>query len=90
MSASIFPTAVKELRFFLSQTGEASVPLRQFLISKYPLIKKANPALPILIREAYGVPPTLTTRYEFGREVKTNLEGLSISDIENTIKGLCK
>ncbi|GME67600.1 unnamed protein product [[Candida] boidinii] len=75
------PKAVKEIRFFLSQTGEASVPLRTFLTKTYPALKKANPSLPILVREAYGIPPTLTTRLEKGLEVKTNLEGLSESEI---------
>ncbi|GMM38719.1 hypothetical protein DASC09_060580 [Saccharomycopsis crataegensis] len=82
------PTAVRELRFHLSQTGEASVPLRNYLSEQYPTIKKSNPELPILIREAFGVPPTLYARFEHGREAKYSLEGLSSSAIEQTLKNL--
>ncbi|CAY68432.1 NADH-ubiquinone oxidoreductase [Komagataella phaffii GS115] len=87
-SKFVFPKVVKELRFFLSQTGEASVPLRSFLTKTYPAIKKANPTLPILIREAYGIPPSVTARLEKGHEVKTNLEGFSADQIAKTLQSI--
>ncbi|CAK7897604.1 hypothetical protein CAAN1_04S01728 [[Candida] anglica] len=90
MSKFVIPTALKELRFHLSQTGEASVPLRKFLTTNYPTLKKAQPSLPILIREAYGVPPTVTARFEQGREVKTSLEGLDNKGIESSLAKLLK
>lgn len=34
----------------------------------YPLIKKSNPQLPILVRECSGVPPRIWARFEYGRE----------------------
>lgn len=91
MSKFVLPTALKELRFHLSQTGEASVPLRKFLTTNYAALKtQSNYKLPILIRESYGVPPSITARFEKGREVKNNLEGLDESGIESAIKNLLK
>lgn len=36
---------------------------RQFIISKYPIIKKHNPDLPVLIREAQGTPARVFARF---------------------------
>jgi NADH dehydrogenase (ubiquinone) 1 alpha subcomplex subunit 2 len=90
MSKFVFPAALKELRFHLSQTGEASVPLRNFLTTNYLAIKKSQPQLPVLIREAYGVVPTVTARFEKGREVKTSLDGLDGKGIESSLQNLLK
>lgn len=62
--------------------------IREFLTNKYPSIRKSNPELPILVREAYGVSPTLYARFELGREAKYSLEGLDSAAIEQTLKGL--
>lgn len=83
--------ALRELRFHLSQTGEASVPLRNYLVKNYPTLKSATGnKLPILIREAFGVPPSITARFEKGREVKNNLDGLDEKAIEEAVKSLVK
>ena len=69
-----FPKAVKELRFHLCQTTHASQGLRYpfsvqlslqrtFLQKSYPVIKKHNPSVPVLIREAFGVPARVYVRY---------------------------
>lgn len=81
-------SSVKELRFQFCQNGESSNTIRQYLSSSYPYIKKSNPELPILIREASGVSPTLYVRYEFGKEIKQSLEGLKTEQIETILKGL--
>jgi len=91
MSKFVIPTALKELRFHLSQTGEASVPLRKFLTSNYANLKTStNAQIPILIRESYGVPPSLTARFEKGREVKSQLEGLDEKGIADALNALLK
>lgn len=91
MSKFVIPTALKELRFHLSQTGEASIPVRNFLTKNYPGLKsQLNYKLPILIRESYGIPPTLTARFEKGEEVKRNLEGLDEAGVEKTLNELLK
>ncbi|CDK26952.1 unnamed protein product [Kuraishia capsulata CBS 1993] len=89
-SKLVLPSIVKEVRFFLSQTGEASVPLRTFLSQSYPALRKANPDTLILVREAYGIPPSLTTRLEKGKEIKTSLEGLSPADIAKALKSVAE
>lgn len=91
MSKFVFGTACKELRFHLSQTGEASVPLRKFLQSNYAGLKKAsNDKVPILVREAFGVPPSFTARFEKGKEVKKPLEGLKELDIAEQVAAFIK
>ncbi|KAF5097038.1 hypothetical protein D0Z03_001492 [Geotrichum reessii] len=83
-----FPKALKELRFHFSQTGEASVPLRQFLIKNYPVFKQENPTTPVLIREAFGVRPAAFARFEYGKESKVHLDGISEEQIEKTLTSL--
>ena len=74
----------------MSQTGEASVPLRTSLGANYAGLKLAQPKLPILIREASGVPPSVTARFEKGREIKTSLEGLDNKGIQESLSSLFK
>lgn len=91
MSKFVIPQALKELRFHLSQTGEASVPLKTFLTNNYASLKSLSlNKIPILIRESYGVSPSLTARFERGREVKTNLVGLDESAILKSLNDLFK
>ncbi len=61
---------------------------RSFLTKSYPVIKKYNPTLPVLIREAANVKPTAYARFEFGREAKASLEGLDSKGIESAIIAL--
>ncbi|KAK9462179.1 thioredoxin-like protein [Lipomyces oligophaga] len=76
-----FPATLKELRFHLCQTGEKSSPLRTFLTKSYPVMKKHNPYIPILIRESQGVSPVVYARHEFGKESKLVLDGISESEL---------
>lgn len=90
MSAKfVASAALKEVRFHLSQTGAASTPLRNFLTKHYPTLKAATDnKMPILIRESFGVPPSITARFEKGREVKNNLEGMDEKAIGDAVKAL--
>ncbi|MCH0628620.1 L51/S25/CI-B8 domain-containing protein [Kocuria palustris] len=91
MSKFVFGTAVKELRFHLSQTGEASVPLRKFLQANYAPLKQASDnKVPILVREAFGIPPSFTARFEKGKEIKKQLEGLTEKDIADQVATFIK
>ncbi|KAG9220020.1 hypothetical protein CCMSSC00406_0006933 [Pleurotus cornucopiae] len=58
-----FSPALRELRILCSQSGQASAGTRQFIISKYPVIKQHNPDLPVLIREATGTPARVFARF---------------------------
>ncbi|QPG75420.1 hypothetical protein FOA43_002774 [Brettanomyces nanus] len=85
-AAAALTKNIRELRFLLSQTGESSKTLKSFLVKSYKPLKKANPDLPILIRECSGVQPTLVMRLEKGVEVKKNLNDLSESEIGELLK----
>ncbi|GAA6064730.1 hypothetical protein JCM10212_000401 [Sporobolomyces blumeae] len=83
------PKAVRELRVFGCQTGPGSEGVRQFIKSSYPSIKKANPELPILIREAHGTPARGFVRFERGQEKQVSLEGVSSAqEVESKIAAL--
>ncbi|KAG5953868.1 hypothetical protein E4U53_001316 [Claviceps sorghi] len=85
-----FAKALKEVRFLFCQTSEQSAAVRSFITRAYPTMKKNNPHIPILIREAQGTLPRVYARYEFGNEKAQSLEGLSDRQVEETVTGLVK
>ncbi|KIY52158.1 NADH dehydrogenase, alpha subcomplex, subunit 2 [Fistulina hepatica ATCC 64428] len=86
--ARSFSPALRELRFLFSQTGPASAGTRDFVLSKYLVIKQHNPDLPVLIREAHGTPARVFARFERGVEKHVELENLSASDVESKVASL--
>lgn len=92
MSAKfVISSALREVRFHLSQSGEASAPLQKFLSTNYATLKSAtNNKIPFLIRESSGVSPSITARFEKGREIKTKLDGLDSKGVEDAVKSLLK
>lgn len=41
-------------------------------------MKKHNPSIPIMLREAQGTLPKVYARYDFGKEKSQSLEGMGI------------
>ncbi|KAH7358121.1 NADH-ubiquinone oxidoreductase 10.5 kDa subunit [Plectosphaerella cucumerina] len=85
-----FSTALKEVRFLFCQTSEHSAATRSFLTRTYPTMKKHNPQIPIMLREAAGTAPRVYARYDLGVEKSQSLEGLTDKQIEDTVTGLVK
>ncbi|KAK3057226.1 hypothetical protein LTR09_002265 [Extremus antarcticus] len=85
-----FTKTLKELRFQHCQTSEHSNAVRSFLTRAYPTMKKNNPYIPIMIREASGTEPRVWARYEFGREKMMDLRGLDDKGIEDKVTTLVK
>ncbi|KAJ1837165.1 hypothetical protein LPJ70_005956 [Coemansia sp. RSA 2708] len=88
MSARAFSKSLKELRVHFSQNSPASTGLRDFIVKAYPGLKKSNPGLPILIREASGVESRIIARFEQGRERKVVVDSLSASEVEQKFNAL--
>ncbi|KAJ2816450.1 hypothetical protein IWW50_006497, partial [Coemansia erecta] len=88
MSARAFSKSLKELRIHFSQTSPASTGLRDFIVKAYPGLKKVNPGLPILIREANGVESRIIARFEQGRERKVVVDSLSAGEVEQKFNAL--
>ncbi|KAJ1800006.1 hypothetical protein LPJ59_001422 [Coemansia sp. RSA 2399] len=88
MSARAFSKSLRELRVHFSQHSPASQGLRDFIVKSYPEIKKANPGLPVLIREASNVESRIIARFDQGRERKIVVDGLSTGDIEQKFSSL--
>ncbi|KAL1983951.1 hypothetical protein VTN96DRAFT_9725 [Rasamsonia emersonii] len=85
-----FNKSLKELRFLFCQTSPHSEATRAFLNRAYPTMKKNNPYVPILIREASGTQPRVFARYEFGKEKQELLTGLTDKEIEEKVTSLVK
>ncbi|PWA67455.1 NADH-ubiquinone oxidoreductase B8 subunit [Artemisia annua] len=60
---------IKELRVLFCQSSPASSSTRAFVEKNYTELKKANPKLPILIRECSGTQPQLWARYAMSEKV---------------------
>ncbi|CAG7855062.1 SubName: Full=Probable nadh-ubiquinone oxidoreductase 10.5 kDa subunit {ECO:0000313/EMBL:CCA75570.1} [Serendipita indica DSM 11827] len=96
---AVLSPALREIRLLFCQTGTASAGTRanalkrdwlsrHFVLSAYPLIKKNNPDLPVLIREAQGTPARAFARFERGVERHVELEGLSAEQVEQKVTDL--
>ncbi|CEP18962.1 hypothetical protein [Parasitella parasitica] len=81
---------LKELRLQFCQTSPSSSGLRDFVAKNYVDIKKVNPELPILVREASGVEARAFARFDKGIERKVSLNNASAQDIENALAQLVK
>ncbi|KAJ1920466.1 hypothetical protein H4219_001303 [Mycoemilia scoparia] len=88
MSWTAFSKSLKELRIHFSPNSPTSQGLRDFIVKQYPALKKANPGLPILIREANGVQSSITARFERGREHKSILDNIPVQQIDEKLKQL--
>ncbi|KAJ9210816.1 hypothetical protein DTO166G4_7587 [Paecilomyces variotii] len=85
-----FSQGLKELRFLFCQTSAHSEATRSFLKRAYPTMKKNNPYIPILMREAAGTEPRVYARYALGKEKFELLNGLSDKEIEEKVTSLVK
>lgn len=81
-------TLLQEVRFTLSPVSAGSSGLRDLLTTSYTDLKKANPNLPILIREHEESLASVTARFPMGEERKTSLEGCKLDDVVDKVKVL--
>ncbi|GAB1204635.1 hypothetical protein APSETT445_003297 [Aspergillus pseudonomiae] len=82
---------VRRYDFWSSMAWDSQItPNRTFLQRAYPTMKKHNPHVPILIREASGTLPKVYARYAFGKETLEPLNGLSDAQIEEKLTKLVK
>ncbi|GAX74405.1 hypothetical protein CEUSTIGMA_g1853.t1 [Chlamydomonas eustigma] len=82
--------SLQELRIHLCQSGPASSGVREFLISNYAEIKKANPGFPLLVRECSGIEAKLIARYDFGVEKSVSIQGDNPQSIISKLDQLIK
>ncbi|KAF8591265.1 NDUFA2, NADH ubiquinone oxidoreductase 10.5kD subunit [Ramaria rubella] len=87
LAKALSPT-IREIRVFLSQSGQASAGTRQFIQTSYPILKKNNPDLPVLIREVQDTPARVFARFERGVEKHVELDNLSSADVQKKVSDL--
>ncbi len=63
---------------------------RDFVLSAYQELKKANPKFPILVRESSNAEARLLARYDFGVEEAVSVEGLDKASISKKLEELVK
>uniref|UniRef100_A0A8C9PXU6 NADH dehydrogenase [ubiquinone] 1 alpha subcomplex subunit 2 n=1 Tax=Spermophilus dauricus TaxID=99837 RepID=A0A8C9PXU6_SPEDA len=63
-------------------------PRRDFIEKRYVELKKANPDLPILIRECSDVQPKLWARYAFGQEKNVSLNNFNADQVTRTLENV--
>ncbi|XP_069339875.1 NADH dehydrogenase [ubiquinone] 1 alpha subcomplex subunit 2 isoform X2 [Eulemur rufifrons] len=68
---------LREIRIHLCQRSAGSQGVRDFIEKRYVELKKANPDLPILIRECSDVQPKLWARYASTVQNKYQVTSLS-------------
>ncbi|NXP56764.1 NDUA2 dehydrogenase, partial [Heliornis fulica] len=81
---------LRELRVHLCQRSAGSRGVREFIEQHYVTLKKANPDVPILIRECSGVQPAFWARYEFGKEKSVSLNNLTVDEVAKALERLVK
>ncbi|XP_008400049.1 NADH dehydrogenase [ubiquinone] 1 alpha subcomplex subunit 2 [Poecilia reticulata] len=81
---------LREIRLHLCQSSAASQGARDFVEQNYVGLKKANPDLPILIRECSGVQARLWARYDFGKERSVLVDNMSAEQVAATLKTLAQ
>ncbi|QSS63158.1 NADH-ubiquinone oxidoreductase [Histoplasma capsulatum] len=74
-----FNKSLKELRFLFCNSSPHSDATRAFLKRAYPTMKKNNPFIPIMMREALDTEPRVFARY-----------GLTDKEIEEKVTALVK
>ncbi|GAB5363298.1 hypothetical protein AAMO2058_000871400 [Amorphochlora amoebiformis] len=89
MSRIAFNKAIQELRVHFCRSSASSAGLREFMKTNYVELKKANPTLPILVREATGVVPKVTARYDKGEEATAVMADLDQKTIQSKFQDLC-
>eukprot|EP01083_Nonionella_stella_P262014 891437_1 len=75
-----------EVRFAFCQRSSGSSGIRSFLHNEYIPMKKANPTLPILVRECQDTVPRMTVRYNYGIENSIVCDGLNDIQIREKLK----
>ncbi|KAH8298381.1 hypothetical protein KR018_012180 [Drosophila ironensis] len=87
---SQFTPKLKELRIVFDPKGEASSGAREYIQKFYPILKKQNPSVPILLRECTGVQPKLYARFDDCKEVSLPLTNLAAPDIQKNVEAVTK
>ncbi|XP_043321231.1 NADH dehydrogenase [ubiquinone] 1 alpha subcomplex subunit 2 isoform X1 [Cervus elaphus] len=90
---------LREIRIHLCQRSPGSQGVRDFIEKRYVELKKANPDLPILIRECSDVQPKLWARYgergtqgtrdpAFGQEKNVSLNNFSADQVTRALENV--
>ncbi|XP_006731523.1 NADH dehydrogenase [ubiquinone] 1 alpha subcomplex subunit 2 [Mirounga angustirostris] len=79
---------LREIRVHLCQRSPGSQGVREFIEKHYVELKKANPGLPILIRECSDVQPKLWARYAFGQEKNVSLNNFSADQVTRAVENV--
>ena len=72
----------------MCQQSPVSMGARQYVANHYQDIKSSNPTLPFIVRECFGAQPNVYARYDFGKERRIYLNGLSEQEVDQAVAEL--
>ena len=87
---SALSRSVQEIRIHFCPTAPASAGAKEFVIAQYAELKKANPSLPILVRDASGAEARVTARFDFGKEKSVSLQGVDAKGVQAKLEELVR
>lgn len=73
---------LKELRLVFCPQSQTSAGIRSWVNSKYTQTKALNPTFPILVRQQPGASAYVIARFDKGKEVKSEVEGMDLEQFE--------
>uniref|UniRef100_A0A8D2GR35 NADH dehydrogenase [ubiquinone] 1 alpha subcomplex subunit 2 n=1 Tax=Urocitellus parryii TaxID=9999 RepID=A0A8D2GR35_UROPR len=79
---------LREIRIHLCQRWPCSQDIRDFMEKRFVELKKANPNLPILIREGSDVQPKLWALYPFLQEKNVSLNTFDAHQVTRTLENV--
>ncbi|KAM4830645.1 NADH dehydrogenase [ubiquinone] 1 alpha subcomplex subunit 2-like [Urocitellus parryii] len=79
---------LREIHIHLCQRSPCSQDIRDFMEKRFVELKKANPNLPILIREGSDVQPKLWALYPFLQEKNVSLNTFDAHQVTRTLENV--
>ncbi|KAG3261389.1 NADH dehydrogenase [ubiquinone] 1 alpha subcomplex subunit 2 [Ictidomys tridecemlineatus] len=79
---------LREIRIHLCECSPCSQGIRDLIEKRFVELKKANPDLPILIRECSDVQPKLWARYPFLQDKNVSLNTFNAHQVTRTLENV--
>eukprot|EP00002_Diphylleia_rotans_P004329 TRINITY_DN13157_c0_g1_i1.p2 TRINITY_DN13157_c0_g1~~TRINITY_DN13157_c0_g1_i1.p2 ORF type:complete len:116 (-),score=27.87 TRINITY_DN13157_c0_g1_i1:232-579(-) len=81
---------LQELRFHYNAEAATHRGVVNFLSSNYADLKELNPGLPMLVRPSALAPARIYARYDFGKELHCDVDGLDEKQILDKVRELVR
>jgi NADH dehydrogenase (ubiquinone) 1 alpha subcomplex subunit 2 len=83
---NVIGKALREIRFVVTNLNQAESPAAQFIRKNYTQVKQNSPNFAFVVRECEGIDEFVVFQYDYGKERKHLIKGLSVGEIENLVE----